>query len=104
MGVNYRGRSEANQYFAIGANVALPVIEELSSGTDVDSIGVNGEAFSFGPNNEYPGIWAYSIESGSPAAKAGVKAGDIILEMENILLSTDGTYKEYCDVLRGHSI
>ena len=103
VGVNYRGRSEANQYFAIGANVALPVIKELSGGTNVDSIGVNGEAFSFGPNNEYPGIWAYSVESGSPAAKAGIKAGDIILEMENILLSTDGTYKEYCDVLRGHS-
>lgn len=102
VGVNYRGRSEANQYFAIGSNIAIPVVEELMTGTDVDSIGVNGEAIAFGPNSEYPGIWVYSVESGSPADKAGVEGGDIILEMENILLATDGTYKQYCDVLRGH--
>ena len=102
VGVNYRGRSEANQYFAIGANVAVPVIDELKNGKDIDSIGVNGEAIVFGPNNEYPGIWVYSVESGSTAEKSGVKAGDIIVEMENILLAVDGTYKEYCDVLRGH--
>ncbi len=102
VGVNYRSRSTANQYFAIGVNVALPLIDQLKEGEDVDSIGVNGEAFTFGANNEYPGIWVYSVESGSPASKAGVKAGDIILEMENILLATDGTFKEYCDVLRGH--
>lgn len=102
VGVNYRGRAEANQYFAIGAVVALPVIEELQGGKDKDSIGVNGEAISFGPNSEYPGIWVYSVESGSLADKAGVEAGDIILEMEKILLATDGTYKQYCDVLRGH--
>jgi S1-C subfamily serine protease len=102
VGVNYRGRASANQYFAIGANVAVPVVTELQTGMNVDSIGVNGEAISFGPNNEYPGIWVYSVESGSPADKSGVKAGDIILEMENILLASDGTFKEYCDVLRGH--
>lgn len=103
VGVNYRGRAEANQYFAIGADVAVPVVDQLKDGTDVDSIGVNGEAITFGPNDEYPGIWVYSVKSGSPAQKAGVEGGDIILEMENILLSTDGTLKEYCDVLRGHN-
>jgi len=102
VGVNYRGRADANQYFAIGATVALPVIDELQAGKDKDSIGVNGEAIAFGPNSEYPGIWVYSVESGSLADKAGVEAGDIILEMEKILLATDGTYKQYCDVLRGH--
>ncbi len=102
VGVNYRSRPDYNQYFAIGAKIALPVVDQLQEGTNVNSIGVNGEAFSFGPNAEYPGIWVYSVESGSPADTSGVKAGDIIVEMESILLATDGTYKDYCDVLRGH--
>jgi S1-C subfamily serine protease len=102
VGVNYRSRPDYNQYFAIGAKIARPVVDQLQEGKDVTSIGVNGEAFSFGANGEYPGIWVYSVETGSPADKSGVKPGDIILEMENILLATDGTYKDYCDVLRGH--
>jgi S1-C subfamily serine protease len=102
VGINYRGRMEQNQYFAIGSDVAVPVVNKLKTGTNIDTIGVNGEAFTFGPNNEYPGIWAYSVASGSVADKAGVKAGDILLEIEKILLASDGTFKEYCDVLRGH--
>ena len=102
VGVNFMGNAGASQYFAIGADTAISMVNQLKGGKDVDSIGVNGYAISFGPNNEYPGIWVYSVESGSAADKAGVEAGDIILEMENILLATDGTYKEYCDVLRGH--
>jgi len=104
VGVNYRSRPDFNQYFAIGRDIALPIIEDLEQGTNVNSIGVNGQAFTFGPNNEYPGIWAYSVESGSVADKAGIKAGDIILEIENILLATDGTYKDYCDILRGKNL
>ena len=104
VGVNYRSRPDYNQYFAIGADIAGPIVKELEQGNNVNSIGINGEAFSFGPNNEYPGIWAYSVESGSVADKAGIKAGDIVLEIENILLATDGTYKDYCDILRGKDL
>jgi len=81
----------------------MPMVKTMEGGKDIDSIGVNGEAFTFGPNNEYPGIWAFSVKSGSPADKAGIKAGDILLEIESILLSTDGTFKDYCDVLQGHN-
>ncbi len=86
VGINYRSRAEQNQYFAISASDAMPLVNTMESGKDVDSIGVNGEAFVFGPNSEYPGIWVYSVKSGSPADKAGVKAGDILLEIESILL------------------
>lgn len=99
VGVNYRGR-ETDQYYAIGRDLAADVIEELKAGKDVDTIGVNGEAFT---GEDFSGIWVYSVESGSLADKAGVKGGDIITTMENLVLATDGTMADYCDILRSHS-
>ena len=99
VGVNYRGR-ETNQYFAIGRDLAVDVIEQLQAGEDVDTIGVNGEAFA---GDDFSGIWVYSVESGSPADKAGVQGGDIITAMENLVLATDGTMADYCDILRSHN-
>lgn len=98
VGVNYRGR-ETNQYFAIGKDLAQRVIENLKGGKNVDSIGVNGEAFS---GEDFSGIWVYSVESGSPADEAGVQGGDIITMMENLVLATDGSMADYCDILRSH--
>ena len=99
VGVNYRGR-ETNQYFAIGRDLSVDVIEELQAGKDVDTIGVNGEAFA---GDEFSGIWVYSVESGSPADQAGLQGGDIITTMENLVLATDGTMADYCDILRSHT-
>jgi serine protease Do len=99
VGVNYRGR-DTNQYFAIGRDLAVDVIEQLQEGKDVDSIGVNGEAFA---GDGFSGIWVYSVDSGSPADKAGVQGGDIITTMENLVLATDGTMADYCDILRSHN-
>ncbi len=64
---------------------------------DVNSIGVNGEAVSDGEG--LTGIWVSSVESGSPADKAGIKSGDIITKMEGLVLATDGTMSDYCDIL-----
>lgn len=44
VGVNYAGRSDTNQYFAISQAEARPVIEEMRAGKDVTSIGINGTA------------------------------------------------------------
>ncbi len=97
--VNYAG-NDLGQSFAIGREVALPVVERLAAGEDVDSIGVNGEALFA---SDFGGIWVYSVESGSPADRAGIAAGDLILRMEGLDLGVDGTMAEYCDVLRSHS-
>jgi serine protease Do len=100
VGVNYASVSENDQYFAIARNEALKIIDELRAGDDVDSIGVNGEAVN---NDEgLSGIWVVSVESGSPADQAGVKGGDIIYKMEELILATDGTMADYCDILRSH--
>ncbi len=101
VGVNYAGASSTNQYFAIGRNEALPVLEQLRAGQDVTSIGVNGEAVSDG--DSLSGIWVASVKSGSVADVAGVREGDIITMLEGLLLATDGTMSDYCDILRTHN-
>lgn len=101
-GVNYSGGSPTNtdQFFAISPEVAMPIVEQLAEGENVDSIGVNGEAVN--DEQGLSGIWVASVESGSPAGEAGVEGGDIITSLEGLILGTDGTMSDYCDVLRTH--
>lgn len=98
--IHYAGNRETNQYFAIAAAEAQPVLEQLRAGHNVDSIGINGEAFV--TDDEVSGIWIASVASGSPADNAGIKPGDILLTMEGISLATEGTMTEYCNILRSH--
>lgn len=102
VGVNFSFRSSANQYFAIGREIAQSVIAQLREGKDVNSIGVNGVAVAT-EDGSLSGIWVSSVKSGSSADKAGIKPGDIIYQLEGLVLATDGTMKDYCDVLRSHS-
>ena len=99
VGINYAGADDVNQYFAIARGEALPVIAKLLQDQDVDSIGINGTALL---NDDSSGIWVASVQSGSPADKAGIKAGDLIVALEGLTLATDGTMADYCDVLRTH--
>jgi serine protease Do len=78
------------------------VISKLESGVDFESIGVNGNAVS-NEDGTITGIWVASVKSGSPADKAGIKGGDIITKLEGLVLATDGTMSDYCDILRTRS-
>jgi S1-C subfamily serine protease len=100
VGINYAG-NQANQYFAIDEKIARSVVDQLIKGKDVDSIGINGTAV-ISDDKSFSGIWVSSVKSGSPADKAGVKPGDILYEMESLVLATDGTMKDYCSILRTH--
>ena len=100
VGINYAGADEVSQYFAISRDQALPLVEQLEAGNDVDSIGINGTAVMDG--EELSGIWVASVDSGSPADDVGIEAGDIILSMEGLSLATDGTMSDYCNILRSH--
>jgi serine protease Do len=103
VGINYAANG-ANQYFAIGKTEADKILKDLEAGTDVTSIGINGEAVSgtLSDGSTISGIWVSSVKSGSPADLAGVKAGDIIYQMEGEVLATDGTMETYCKILRSH--
>jgi S1-C subfamily serine protease len=101
VGVNYSSRASANQYFAIPAAIAMSVFEQLKQGQDFESIGINGSAVA-SQDGSLTGIWVASVKSGSPADKARIQAGDIIYQLEGIVLGTDGTMKDYCDILRSH--
>jgi serine protease Do len=102
VGVNYAGDDETNQYFAIAADRAQRVIDQLREGEDVDSLGLNAEAV-LSDDETISGLWVASVKSGSPADEAGIQAGDIITKLENLVLATDGTMADYCDVLRSRN-
>jgi serine protease Do len=80
---------------------ALEVSEILRQGQDHNSIGINGQAV-ISDDGSIAGIWVASVASGSPADNAGVQAGDLITKLEGLVLATDGTMSDYCDILRGH--
>ena len=102
VGVNYRSRPDQNQYFAIGREIAVPIIETLKSGKDVDSIGINGVAVR-SDDGTISGIWVSSVRAGSSSDKTGIKGGDILLQLQGFPLGTDGTMAEYCNIIRTHN-
>jgi|GEM_PF-304849 len=103
VGVNYAGNRDANQYFSIARDGALPVIKQLLAGKDVDAIGINGEAI-VNEENQFSGIWVASVASGSPADDAGMLPGDILLSLEGLPLAEDATMTTYCEILRSHDL
>lgn len=101
IGINYAGNSDTNQYYAISGRTAQSLVERMRSGENVNSIGINGSAVNDGQG--LSGLWVSSVKSGSPADAAGVKGGDIITAIEGLILATDGTMADYCDILRSHN-
>ena len=99
--VHYAGDSSADQAFGISSDVASDVVEQLREGENVDTIGVNGQAVT-SEDGSFSGVWVSSVQSGSPADNAGVLPGDIITMLENLVIASDGTMSQYCDVLRSH--
>lgn len=99
VGINYAGNDQFDQNYAILAKTAMPVVEKLKADGDFESIGINGQAV-MSEDQTLSGIWVSSVKSGSPADKAGIKGGDILTRMEGLVLATNGTMSDYCDILR----
>ena len=102
VGVNYAGRDDTDQNFAISVTDAVDVVEQLSEGVDVDSVGINGYAIVM--NDEVSGIWVETVQPGSPADATGITGGDIVTRMSGVSLGLDGTMSEFCDVIRTQGI
>ena len=99
VGINYASSSLFSQYFAISRDEATGAIDQLQAGENVESIGVNGVAVA-SEDGTLSGIWVASVASGSAADEAGVLPGDIITTLEGLVLATNGSMADYCDILR----
>jgi S1-C subfamily serine protease len=100
--VNYAAFKEADQYFAISKDVAIPLVKTLQGGQNVDSVGINGTAV-VSDDGSVSGIWVSSVASGSSADKTGITGGDILMTVEGLPIATDGTMSDYCDIIRTHT-
>lgn len=99
VGVNYASYAEAGQFFAIGRETTLPIIDKFKQGDDVDSLGINAFAVS-NEDNSLTGIWVSSVKSGSSADNAGLQSGDLVTSLEGLALAEDGSMATYCDIIR----
>jgi S1-C subfamily serine protease len=76
--------------FAIPSSTVLDVLSELESGVERTRpwIGVNMSPMSremiqyFNVQGIDSGVIVYSVESGAPADKAGIRRGDVLLEVD----------------------
>lgn len=100
LAVHYASGSYTNtsQFFAISAELAQLVVDKLRNG-DFESLGINGTAV-LDEEAGLSGVWVAGTAPGSPASNAGILPGDIVLELNGLPLATDGTMKDYCDVIR----
>jgi serine protease Do len=101
LGIHYAWIESTRQNFGISRDVAASTVNRLKNGENVDTIGINGMAVST-EDGSLTGIWVSSVQSGSAADNAGVRPGDVVYQMENLVLATDGTMADYCDILRTH--
>lgn len=97
VGVNYQ-LTEAGQFSAIAASGAGDIVESLRAGTNVEWLGLNSVAV------EDLGILVLGVETDSPAGRAGIEPGDVLLELEDLPVGVDGTKDSYCDVLRSRAM
>ena len=101
IGIQYSGGVPgspiAGESFAIASTEAAPIIAQLETGQNLDTIGVNGEA-----DATRKGIAILSVVPGSPADHAGIEAGDLMTDLNGTAVGADGTKATYCSVLRSH--
>ena len=100
VGVNYASDSAVNQYFAIRGSDAQSIIDQLISGENVESLGINGEAIE--TDTGVSAVYVYSVKSGSPADIVGILPGDYILEIEGLVVGGGSAMTDYCDILSSH--
>ncbi|MGN1155699.1 MAG: S1C family serine protease [Agathobacter sp.] len=90
--VKYSDTSVEGIGYAIPISDAMLVIEKIISGEQID-VAQAGYLGIQGVDSNY-GVYVYKVFSGSAAEKAGIQAGDIIVEFEGNKISTMSQLKE----------
>jgi serine protease Do len=99
--INYAGGAHVTtteQFYAIASDLAQPVVDKLEHG-NFESLGINGRAVADDASG-ITGIWVAGVSAGSPAAATGIQPGDIVTALNGLPMGMDGTFKDYCDVIR----
>ena len=98
--VHYAGLSldSGIQKFGIASDLAQPVVDRLQDG-DYEALGINGWAV-VDEEAGLSGVWVAGVEPGSPAADAAILPGDIVTTMNGLPVGSDGTFRDYCDIIR----
>jgi serine protease Do len=100
-GVNYAGNDVDDSNAAIGRDDAEGVVAKLITGEDVLSLGLNIRGLAPDEQTGAPyGIWIQAVQPGSPADKAGLVAGDVLVSFNGVTMGQNGAVDGYCDVLR----
>lgn len=81
------------------AEIAQAGVEALMRSDEVENLGVNGQAMIL-DLPAYSGIYVASVHPESPYAFAGVKAGDLLTELDGQALAEDGSMASYCNLTR----
>ena len=101
--VNYASNKETRQAFAISRDEAIEILPELQAGRDVAAIGINPEALAVDVEGEPRlGVVVGAVRPGTTAERIGILPGDVILEIDGIVLEAENTMQQYCEVLRSH--
>jgi serine protease Do len=104
IGVNYAGNDALDYSWALHRDEVLAVVDDLTAGKPVLTIGANAEAIAPDEQGRPLGVWIASVKAGGPADKAGIRAGDVIETMGGVTLGQRGTLEEYCEVIRTQGV
>ena len=91
----YESENITNQICAIGISELKKTIEKMSNGDAMTYLGLHGAEISNDIRNRYHmpyGAYMTGIDIDSPAMKAGVQSGDIIIQVDQTEIVTFGVF------------
>jgi S1-C subfamily serine protease len=108
-GASFGGQTAATQGFAIPIDTALQVAQQIETGQSSGSINVgSGPYIGVGVENSTSttsGALVDKVEAGTPAASAGLVAGDVITSLNNTQVTSSSDLSTALDTLHpGESV
>lgn len=115
IGINTAITSQTGSYigysFAVPSNIARKVIEDIMEFGNVQNgiLGVTGNSLSSGYAEKFgvdetEGFYIDEVEEKSGAAKAGLKSGDIIKQLDNVAINKFADLSGYLNAKRPNDI